>query len=565
MKSFGLFAQDDFRVTRRVTLNLGIRYDVTFPIKDEHNLLANFVPSQGLVQVGQGISEPYQTNYHDVSPRLGVAWDVFGNGKTVLRSGFGMIFTQPSIRTFMFSGGGLNLNPSGVPKILPDGSTVPGQGNLTTFFVSGDPAEINWTDQLTGDMHIFPVSGTSANSCSSDVPCTVFGVDQHLKTPYVLNWNLNVQQALTTNTLLQVAYVGNRGVKLYSITDPNQADPAIATDPASGCFASFDDNTSCEQPARPLSTNCPASLGGLGTGGPCFPYIGFLNFLGNQSSSSYHALQVTLTRRYSKGLYLLAGYTYAHATDTAGATSNLADVPQNSLNYAAEHASSDYDIRHRFTFSATYELPSRKSFAQLLEGWQVTSLVQLQGGYPMSFYDVDSDFTGTGEGFNNNGNDRWNILGNPKNIKWSPSNPIPFVEPGDPAYSSCLAAANTPALLESLVEEEGCYVQNGTVLYPNAIGTYGNTGRNVFRGPDFLDWDASLGKNWKLNERMKLQFRGEVFNLLNHPIFSSSSVRKSLNGSSLGVARGTPDVWASNPVIGSGGSRHIQIGLKLIF
>jgi hypothetical protein len=563
MKSFGLFAQDDFRITRRVTLNLGLRYDVTYPIKDSHNLLANFDPSQGLVQVGQGIKEPYQTNYNNFSPRLGVAWDVFGTGKTVLRSGFGMIFVQPSIRTFMFNGGGLNLNPSGLDKILPDGTTVPGTGNLNTFFVSGaDTSLINWSDS---GPTIFPVSGTSSNSCSTAVPCTVFAVDQHIHTPYVLNWNLNLQQALNPTTLLQIAYVGNRGVKLYSVTDPNQADPAIATDPAAGCYSSFSDNTPCYQPARPLSTNCPAALGGLGTGGPCFPYIGFENFLSNQSSSIYHGLQITLTKKYSKGLYLLAGYTYAHAIDTAGASSNLADVPQNSLNYAAERGSGDSDLRHRFTFSATYELPSIKSPAQILEGWQVTSLVTLQGGYPMEFFDSSSDFTGTGEGFNNAGNDRWNIIGNPKNIKWSQSNPIPFVGPGDPAYSSCLSAANTPGLLESLIEEEGCYVQNGTVLYPNAIGTFGNMGRNIFRGPGFQDWDASIGKIWRLTERLKLQFRGEVFNVLNHPIFAQGSIRKNLSGSNLGLARATPDVEAANPVIGSGGSRHIQLGLKLVW
>jgi hypothetical protein len=141
------------------------------------------------------------------------------------------------------------------------------------------------------------------------------------------------------------------------------------------------------------------------------------NFLGNQSSSIYHGLQVTLTTKYSKGLYLLAGYTLSHAIDTAGATSNLANVPQNSLDYAAERGNGDYDIRHRFTLSATCELPSIKSKAQLLEGWQVNSLITVQGGYPMEFYDASDDFTGTSEGFNNAGNDRWNILGNPNNIQ----------------------------------------------------------------------------------------------------------------------------------------------------
>src|SRR5262249_24962470 len=207
--------------------------------------------------------------------------------------------------------------------------------------------------------------------CGFDAPCTLFGVDQHLKTPYVLNWNVSLQKTLLPDTVLQVAYVGNRGVKLYSITDPNQADPAVSTDPSTGCWESFSENISCWQSARPYTLNCPVALGGTGRGGPCFPYVGFINFLANKSTSIYHGLLVTLTKRYSKGLYLLAGYTYAHAIDTAGGTSNLADVPQNSLNYAAERGSGDYDIRHRFTFSATYELPGFKAPLQIGRGWQI--------------------------------------------------------------------------------------------------------------------------------------------------------------------------------------------------
>jgi len=564
MHSFGLFAQDDYRITRRVTLNLGLRYDVTNPIKDSRNLLANFDPNQGIVQVGHGINEPYQTNYDNISPRLGVAWDVFGTGKTVVRSGFGMIFVQPSIRTFMFGGGGLNLNPSGLDKIISntDGTTttVPGTGTLTTSLVTGAPTDlINWS--VEGP--IFPVAGaTSLTTCSSDVPCTIFGVDPQLHSPYVINWNINIQQALSPNTLLQVAYVANHGVKLYSTVDPNQADPNLVVNNPD--YGIAEDNSAIEQLARPLTTNCPTTiLGGLGHGGPCFPYISYMNFLGNQSSSAYNSLQVTLTKRYSKGLYLLAGYTYGHAIDTAAGTTNLADVPQNSLDFASERASGDYDIRHRFTLSATYELPHRKSFAQMLEGWQVTTLLTLQGGTPMNFYDDGNDLTATGEGYNNAGNDRWNIIGDPSKFHFAPNTPVPLLDISDPA---CVAAVNgDPGLQAALEANGGCYSMGGTTLYPNAPGTYGNTGRNVFRGPAFTNWDASVSKFWTISERFKLQFRGEMFNVLNHPLFSTSSIVKDLYSSSFGEIRGTPDVWAANPVIGSGGSRHIQLGLKLVW
>ncbi len=203
---------------------------------------------------------------------------------------------------------------------------------------------------------IFPVSDTSLNTCSLDLPCTIFAVDQKLKTPYVLNWNLNFQQQITPTSVLQVAYVANHGVKLYSTVDINQSNQALVAP----CFDPTSDNTACEQLAKPLVTNCPPSLGGLGTGGSCLPYYSYLNYLGNKSTSTYESLQVTFTKRYSHGLYLLAGYTFGHAIDTAGSTSNLGFVPQNSLDFAAEKAAGDYDIRHRFTLSASYDLPGKK-------------------------------------------------------------------------------------------------------------------------------------------------------------------------------------------------------------
>jgi hypothetical protein len=126
------------RVTNRLTLNLGLRYDVTFPIKDSKNLLANFVPSQGIVQVGNGISEPYKTNWKKHFATIGRRVDPYGTGKTVVRAGFGMIYVQPSIRTFMFSSGGLHLNPS---ALIPGGT-----GTINAFLQSGAPTDlINWT------------------------------------------------------------------------------------------------------------------------------------------------------------------------------------------------------------------------------------------------------------------------------------------------------------------------------------------------------------------------------------------------------------------------------------
>ena len=556
MKSFGLFFQDGYRIRPRVTLNYGIRYDVTYPIKDAHNQLANYVPTLpngnpgGIVQVGQGISSPYPTRYNNVSPRLGFAWDIFGTGKTVLRGGSGIIFSQPSIRTFLFSGGGLNLNPtSGALGVTP------GNGTITSFLQnSRDTTAIHW--DTTGP--IFPALSGSGSACSIDSQCFIFAVDPHLKTPYTENWNLNIQQALPGDSMLQLAYVGNHGVDLYSITDPNQVDPNSPLEVACG---------NCEAEGRPLNASCSVGQGGLGLGGPCFPYIGFMQLLSNKANSIYHSLQVTYTKRYSHGLYLLAGYTWAHAIDTS--TSNTAGVPQNSLDYTAERGNGDFDIRNRFTLSLSYELPSRKSFAQMLEGWQVTSIVMLEGGEPYTLGDFNDDISLTGEF-----EDRWNISGSPGNIHWSPTTPIPYIDPLSFTTDSngnviagnaqCISAAGSAV---NQLANFGCYVSGNTVLTPPNYGTFGNAGRNIFRGPGFRDWDFSVSKIWKLNERVRMQFRGEVFNILNHPSFDVFSMNNDVSDpTSVGTPIFTPDLGsASNPVLGTGGPRHIQLGLKVLW
>jgi hypothetical protein len=563
-RGMGFFVQDSFRATRRLTLNLGLRYDVTYPIEDSRNLLANYTPTQGIVQIGKGISSPYPTNYNNVSPRVGIAWDARGNGKTVIRASSGLIFEQPSIRTFMFNGGGLNLNPSGVPYVDQNGNTVQPNGTITSYLVeSTDPSSINWSQAGP----IFP-SGSGA-SCSVDNQCNVFAVDQHLKTPYVINWNFNIQQEVAPQTLLQIAYVAQHGVKLYSVEDINQVNPA------------FDDGS--ETIGRPLVSNCPSGTvggAGLGLGGPCFPYIGFLDQLGNHSGSTYNSLQATLTKRFSHGLYLLAGYTWAHAIDTA--TSNLAGVPPNSLNYNAERGNADYDIRNRFTVSATYQFPSKKSTWQMLEGWEMTSVAMVEGGEPFTLGDFNDDISLTGEF-----NDRWNMTGPASNIHWSPINSIPYVDPTqfieDPntlnvtggstpaaqlCYNQALATGGQAAAnqLSSDGGDLGCYVSGNTVITPPAYGSQGNMGRNIFRGPSFRNWDFSVSKLWRLSENVRLQLRGEFFNILNHPNFDVFTMNTDLSApTTVGTVIFTPDEAASNPVIGSGGSRHIQLGAKVIW
>jgi Carboxypeptidase regulatory-like domain/TonB dependent receptor len=565
LKSVGFFIQDGYRIKPRLTVNMGLRYDITSPIEDSNNLLANFFPTgphPGIIQVGKGISTPYPSTYNNLSPRLGFAWDIFGTGKTVLRAGGGLIFEQPSIRTFMFSGAGLNLNPTAASL-----GVTPGNGNITSFLdISSDPTLVNWPSAGNPNPGaIFPSGVGAGAGCSLANPCSIFGTT-NLSTPYVANWNVNIQQALSQGTTLQVAYVANRGINLYGNIDENQPLPALSVPCIINSGGFFDgDFSGCEQSARPFVVNCPASEGGIGRGGPCFPYLGQVDVLNNAASSIYHSLQITLTKRYSHGLYLLAGYTYAHAIDTA--TNNIAPFPQNSLNFAGERGNSDFDIRNRFTLSIAYEVPSRESKFQMLKGWEITSIVTLQGGEPYTLNDFGDDNSATGIF-----EDRWDISGSPSNIHWSTTTAIPFTSDfaldgsgNVTGNAQCIAAAQKAGGADAvnMLLNTGCYMENGTILTAPAFGTFGNSGRNIFRGPTFKNWDFSVSKLWKLTDRLNLQLRGEVFNLLNHPNFDVFTMNNDLfSNSNVGTVVATPDVASSNPVIGSGGSRHIQIGAK---
>jgi hypothetical protein len=299
---------------------------------------------------------------------------------------------------------------------------------------------------------------------------------------------------LTSTTSLQVAYVGSRGVKLYGIRDINQFDPAGGRRPFDGRF----------------------------------PFLGYINFIGNIYTSDYHGLQTTLTQRAWKGLSYVLGYTWSHAIDFASL--QRAGQPQNSLRPDLERASSDLDIRHRFTLALTYDLPGIKSPWRLLKDWQVNSIVTLQGGQPYTAIDFENDSSGTGEF-----SDRWNLIGDPKSIpNFSTTGPIPF----------------------------------DRVLRQPDAANFGTAGRNIFRAPGFHNWDFSLIKTFKATERVGVQFRAEFFNILNHPNFANPAILFNNDlgfPDTFGLASATPDVAGANPVIGAGGPRNIQFGLKVRF
>ena len=560
LKSFGAYVQDDLRMSSRFVMNLGLRYELSSTIRERENLLGNFDPNRGLVQVARDVSTPYNIDPNNFAPRVSFAWDPTGKSNTVIRAGAGIAYAIPPISTFIgpkslttnAATEGLNVVPTGAAGVTPGGGNIVAAATNVDLDLSAQ----TWSPSN-------PVFNVTNIDCSAS-PCDILGVRRNLETPYVASWNFNIQQRLANNMSLQVAYVGNKGTKLYSVYDINQVDPAR--------------DTGDEQSGRPLTYNCPTPVV-VGPG--CFPFLRFVNFLSNGYESKYHALQATLTERSWRGLYFLAGYTWSHALDQASL--NRPRQPQDSLHPEREYGNSDFDLRQRFTLSLTYELPSREGWGQLLEGWQINSIVVMQTGLPWGVIDGylgGNDVSATGEF-----SDRWNFTGNPADFKPSPFGPIAYVSPADfgfnkitnqvtttdPNGQRCIDSAGSPAAADALARF-GCYVQGSGILTPPARGTFGTMRRNIFRGPAYRNWDFSIVKNWRIGDRIIAQVRGEFFNILNHPNFSNpygvggqlGNVDPSVP-SFFGFASATPDVAAANPVMGSGGPRAIQIGLKLRF
>jgi hypothetical protein len=558
-EGLAFFVQDDWRITSRLTFNLGLRYELNTVIKDENNQLANFDPNVGLVQVGHGISGPYNIDPYNFAPRAGFAWDIFGNNKTVIRGGVGIVYENVNWESFL----ALNNN-IGLSTIPTGGVGVePGTGNIATGLVTFFPPQLNWN--ATSPNTVFP-TGTIDCSVATGNACTILGITQNLKTPYVTNFNLDVQHAINSKLTVEAAFVGNHGSKLVGIHDINQ--PTVGAGWAA-CTASGYDPGVCgagadpgaEQAARPFNAQ--------------FPFLAQIYQMGNIYKSNYDGLQITVTGRDYHGLTFLLGYTYSHALDDVGANWDFgagSGLPQNSALPTREYASSDYDQRHRFTLSLNYAIPGRDGFGQLLQGWQVNTIVSVFGAQPWGPIDAGTDVSGTGELV-----DRWNFFGDPRAFKPTISSGVPyFAGTSDPACAAKALALDggSPAGNTAALGTFGCYHVNSSIMLPPALGTFGTMGRNIFRDFGFRNVDFSALKNFRFGERLNMQFRAEFFNIFNHPNFANPFGGQNGWGHNdpsvpgpggFGCSCATPDVAASNPVIGSGGSRAVQLGLKFIF
>ena len=617
-KAMAGFLQDDWRITSRLILNLGLRYEFTTPIKEANKQFANFTADKGLLQLGKNTDQMWNPDKNNFAPRIGFAYDLTGSGRTVIRGGANVIYVTPGWWIFLSQQNqnnpsvGLGSNPSGFllcrgainttgPGCAPGVATDPTIGDIHSAGIPLPPAtvsngvqtplpgQLNWNQNpnvYSGN--IYPSSSdTTLLKCGTNRLCTVQATDQNLKNAYVMSWSLGIQHGITRNTSLDISYVGNHATKLLALDytntppigagycfgfTPAQIAAVAAASPSTPCPTSITAatavNATAIQLARPLNSK--------------YPYLSYIYTVSNLLHSNYNGAQVTLTQRAARGLATTIGFTLAHALDQQ--TGERGGPETTPFNYRSDYGSSDFDIRKRFTATVTYALPSKSGFGQLLQGWKVTSIVTIQSALPWGLPPQpngaqNADPTGIAEY-----HDRLNFYGDPKDFSGRKTDPVRFYLPGTTpplGRSASDLAINNPACASKVgpsgslsyvsLQKWGCFIEGNSVMVPPAIGSNGTMTRNMFRGNGLHTWDGSLMKDWKITEKVTAQFRVEVFNLLNqtqygNPQFNGAGANNAFGApGSFGASQSTPDVANNNPALGSGGPREFQFGFKVIF
>jgi hypothetical protein len=457
---FNGFVQDDWKATARLTLNLGVRYELSTPFTEAQNRQSNFILEAGpcylqLVSasdagrcgVGPALT---RTNYNNFAPRLGLAYEA--TPKTVIRSGFGIFYGRDETV-------GITARLPNNPPFVTSATFTGDQTRPALLLQDGLPA--NALSQATGsDLRLFPL----------DFP-----------TPSVIQWNLNIERQLPGELVAQVAYTGSEAHRMPMVVNINQAFP------------------------------------GVGDVNARRPYLGYgvINEYGPFVNSSYHALLGKLEHRFSKGFSVLASYTYGHSIDNGKSQNDSNDpAPQNARDLTANRASSNYDIRHQFAVSGLWALPfqGRGVTTALVRGWQLSGILSAHTGLP---------FTVT---LNR-----------------------------DPTASGTTARPNRVADGSLPPEQRSASHWFDTMAFvaPTCV-CFGNSGRDILRGPGFMNLDLGVTRNFNLRDRINMQLRIESFNVTNRPNLGSPNA-------TIGDAKAGTITSVENP------ERQTQVAVKLYF
>lgn len=524
---YALFWQDSFKVNKNLTLDYGLRWELNGAPYESNNLLstASLADLSGPPPVvfhvaphtGQSL---YSADRFALQPRIGFAWDPTANGKTSIRGAYGVFRDH----LFFAAANTVRSNPPFAEQQAQFIFT-PATANSSAVTGLPIPADFTPTASVPQGAGVFAIS-----------------VDPNLKLPYSQNWNFGIQRDLGHDVQLEMNYVGVQGKRLLSSIDGNAPDPAkvaalrkFCQDPnnAFGCQDGPNLNDA-QETVQGFLLYFGQEFGALPFDAVNNNAIFHAQVLQTAASSTYNALQATVTKRYSQGLYLHGAYTWSHEIDDAagdfGPSANNALLPANSHDLKQERGNGAQDVRQALVVDFTEDIPlgrghsllNRGIVGKALEGWEFSGVARFQGGFPYDIF-MFRDSQGTGLG----GTERPNY--NPNGT------PVPVLDP---------RTQTGP---------------NVGLFSPAPFGRVGNLRRNTFRVPYTNNWDAALSKNTHLTERVALEFRAEVYNLFNRVQFAPPSdfidFGPFFGQSSSEVLR--PD--------GTTGARQMQVALKLNF
>jgi hypothetical protein len=444
--AFGVFVQSAYRWRPDLTLELGMRYDWNITPTERYDRFIVFDPATAsLERVGQEGNPIYHQNNKNFQPRLGFAWDPFGDGRTSVRGAYAIFVDQPITNVVVGTAG----NPP-----------------LAT------PLTVSGTVRFEDAIDLAHAAGLA--------PATV---DRGFDNASLQSWNFNIQRELTRGLSLMAGYFGSKGTHLTLTRNINQ--------PVNGL--------------RPFPAVSQASE--ILPGTP----LGNISQTESTGNSSYNALWLSAARPLARGLEINASFTWSKSLDY-NSLSSQGVVMQDSYNLRGDRGLSDFDARFRFVARAIYTTPQRGY--RFVRGWQFAVILQAQSGNPVNIVTANSIVNGVAS-----------------TVRPDVTGPIPFVGNVDRWFDTSVFTA---------------------------VPRFGSLGRNVVFGPGFDNTDCSATKNIHLSEKIRAQFRAEVFNLLNHPNFGQPG--NVVGGANFGVITNT-----RFPTGESGSSRQVQFGLKLVF
>jgi hypothetical protein len=515
------FVQDDWRATRNLTLNLGVRAEVSNGATEVNGLLSNLNLRSTAAMGGAGtgplgaievvpVSNHQQTNW---GPRVGFAWNPNG-GKTVVRGGYGIAYD------FSFLNPIANLRFA-APFMYQFNTTDFTGANSFANMVAGTSPFIQTGRSTVGTF------GTTLKSFGTLGP-----VDQGLRNPQVQQWNFTVERTVWSGLLLRAGYVGTKGNYLQRSNPINTLRPGVFTPPAT-----LADEAALAANGTIKAVNAALTAPPTGTTNRVDPRFGAVTLLDSGANSNYHSLQAQAVRRFAKGLSFSAAYTWSksidNSSDALGVLLNEGQVAQNPFNNRDNRGVSAFDVPHRFVLSNVYEIPGFKNsnafLKQALSGWEFANIYVAQSGTPVNLSAgakrgvTDALLLGTLAG-----SQRPDLIG-PLNVSFSP-NPS-----GDGAPPN--------------------KVTNSGLAQP-LVGHFGTLGRNVLRINGLNNFDWTLGKKFPIRERIHIELQAQAFNVFNHTSFAMVGVnaRNIATPALFGYYDGTQSE-----------SRNIQLNLRLIW